>query len=107
MADEVIDLDELRSKRLETVKSRKVRFGGRLWELVPELPFEVGELHRRGFRRACVALLLADPGPKGAKDTSTPEERVGRLVDEFMALHPSERDVAALTRALTGMGLGE
>lgn len=107
MAADVVDLDALREKRLEVAKSRKVRFGGRLWELVPELPFEVAELHRRGLRRRCVDLLLVDPGPKGAKDTSTPEARKAKLVDEFMACRPSEQDMGAIIPAVYGVGLGE
>lgn len=95
---DVIDLNALREERLAGVPNRRVKFGGRIWQLTPELPFEVPELHQLGHRRRILELLLADPGPKNAKDTSTEAERIAVLVDEFMACTPSEADMGQLIR---------
>ena len=78
--DATVDLDALRAKRLETAPERAVTFGGRDWELVAEVPFEVAEAYRRGDRRRAFQLLLADMDE----------------TDEFMALRPSTADFFAL-----------
>lgn len=93
MADRVVDLDALRAKRIEIAPSRTVKFGGRDWALVPELPFEVGEMHRAGRRRDVVRSLLVDPTESD--------------VDEFMAAGPSEEDMGALVREAYGASQGE
>jgi len=80
---DVVDLDVLRAARLETTGDRVIRFGGREWSLVPEVPFELAEAWRDGRRRAALALLLSDPGD----------------VDEFYALRPSNEDWFAILEA--------
>ena len=75
-----LDLDQLRARRLETAPARRIRFGGKVWELHPEVPFEVAEAWRTGKRRRCFELLLADP----------------KKIDEFMALRPGSEDFFAV-----------
>ena len=78
--DDVVDLDALRAKRLETVGERRIRLGGREWVLVPEVPFEFAEAWAARRRTRCAHLLLAD------KDD----------VEAFMACEPSNEDFNAL-----------
>lgn len=79
---DVVDLDVLRAARLEATPERVVRFGGREWRLVPEVPFIYAELWRDGQRADATKLLFADP-VDGA---------------EFFALSPSSDDIGELVK---------
>lgn len=99
---EVVDLDAKRAARQETAERRAIRFGGRDWALVSEAPFEAAEKYRMGHRREFVALFLVAPGANGVDaDTAKAE-----LVEEFMALGPSDDDMEAVLN-LYGLTLGK
>lgn len=78
--DDVVDLDALRAKRVEVGGGRRVRLGGRDWDLVAEVPFEFVEAWAARRRRRCVELLLADPAE----------------ADEFFGVRPSNDDFLAI-----------
>ena len=77
---EVVDLDVLRAARLETLPERVIRFGGRDFTLVPEVPFAYAEMWRKGDRVDATMMLFAEDGD-GPK---------------FFELRPSAEDMAAL-----------
>lgn len=87
---DVVDLDALRAKRLEVAPSRVIRYGGREWSLVPEVPFVYAEMWRSGMRVAATKLLFAEEGDG----------------DKFFELNPSGDDISEIA-SLYGTSAGE
>jgi hypothetical protein len=77
---DVVDLDVLRAARLETIPERVVRFGGRDFTLVPEVPFVYGETWRSGRQVEATKMLFAVEGD----------------AEQFFKLNPSGLDISAL-----------
>jgi hypothetical protein len=86
-----LDLDAARQARLEAKgQGPIVTFGERDYQLVVELPLDVGDLLTSGKMRAALELMLEDPDD----------------IASFMANRPTLQDLDALS-ALYGMDLGE
>lgn len=87
----VFDMDAARAARAEERGDNPgVKLGGVDYELVPELPIEVGELFNTGRMRAGVAQLLVD------------EDQL----DDFMANRLSIQDLSELVEHTYGVNLG-